>query len=384
MKKISLLGSTGSIGTQALEIIRENKDIEVLAMSCNKNIDLFEKQVREFKPKLVAVYDKDKKEEFEQRIKDLDIAVYADKEGLNKVATYKESELLLNAVVGMIGIEATIKAIENFKDIAIANKESLCCAGHLIMPLAKKNKVKILPVDSEHSAIFQALQGNENNKIRRLLLTASGGPFRNYTKKELENVSLKEALKHPNWSMGKKISIDSSTLINKGLEFMEAYWLFDVDIENIEIVIQKESIIHSMLEYEDGSIIAQLGSPDMKVPIQYALYYPYRKKLKTKFLDFSKLQKISIENVDYETFEGLKIAIESMKEGGSLPLVFNIANEYAVDLFLKEKIRYLDIVEYIKFALKSHKKVENPSLEEIFLIKEEVERGLKKFYEEKR
>lgn len=380
MKRISLLGSTGSIGTQTLEIVREQKDIEVLAMSCNNNIDLFEKQIREFSPKLVAVYNDEKAKILRERIKDLDIEVVASMEGLIRVAEYESADIVLTAVVGMIGIEPTIAAIKAGKNIALANKETLCCAGHIIMPLAKEYNVKILPVDSEHSAIFQCLNGNENNKISRILLTASGGPFRGYTKKDLEKVSLKDALKHPNWEMGKKISIDSSTLANKGLEFIEAFWLFGIDLDKIEIVVHKESIIHSMIEFEDGAVMAQLGTADMRLPIQYALYYPERKNLSGDRLDFFKLKSLNFEKPDLETFGALALAINSIKLGGSFPTVFNVANEFAVDLFLKEKIRYLDIVEYIKKAMLKHKKIDNPKLEDILNIKNETEAYLQSIY----
>lgn len=377
MKNISILGSTGSIGTQALDIVRDNKDINVVSMSCGSNIELFEKQIREFKPEIVSVFDENSANELRENIKDLDCKVFSNMEGLILVATYDRADLVLTAVVGMIGIEPTIAAINAGKDIALANKETLCCAGHLIMPLAKEKNVNIFPVDSEHSAIFQCLQGNENNKVSRILLTASGGPFRGYTKEMLKKVDLASALKHPNWSMGKKITIDSSTMVNKGLELIEAHWLFGVAPDNIEVVIQAQSIIHSMVEYEDGGIMAQLGTPDMHLPIQYAFCYPERKKLKGKRLDFTKFSSIDISKPDLEVFEGLKLAIEAIKVGGSMPTVFNAANEYAVALFLEEKIAYLDIIEFIKYAMKEHKYIENPSLEQILAIKDEVESNLK-------
>ena len=377
MKNISILGSTGSIGTQALDIVRDNKDINVVSMSCGSNIELFEKQIREFKPEIVSVFDENLANELRENIKDLDCKVFSNMEGLILVATYDRADLVLTAVVGMIGIEPTIAAINAGKDIALANKETLCCAGHLIMPLAKEKNINIFPVDSEHSAIFQCLQGNENNKVSRILLTASGGPFRGYTKEMLKKVDLASALKHPNWSMGKKITIDSSTMVNKGLELIEAYWLFGVAPDNIEVVIQAQSIIHSMVEYEDGGIMAQSGTPDMHLPIQYAFYYPERKKLKGERLDFTKFSSIDISKPDLEVFEGLKLAIEAIKVGGSMPTVFNAANEYAVALFLEEKIAYLDIIEFIKYAMKEHTYIENPSLEQILAIKDEVESNLK-------
>lgn len=382
MKKISILGSTGSIGTQALDVVRDNKDIKIVAMSCASNISLFEEQIREFKPEFVCVYDENLAKELENNIKDLNCKVYSGMSGLILVATAKQAELVLTAVVGMIGIEPTIAAIKAKKNIALANKETLCCAGHIIMPLAKEMGIDILPVDSEHSAIFQSLQGNKGNKISRILLTASGGPFRGYTKEMLKDVSLEKALKHPNWSMGKKITIDSSTMVNKGLELIEAHWLFDVAPENIEIIIQAQSIIHSMVEYEDGAIIAEMGTADMHLPIQYALYYPKRRFLKGDRLNFNKLSSIEISKPDLEVFEGLKLAIEAIKLGGSMPTVFNAANEYAVALFLEEKISYLDIVELIRYAMTKHKLINNPSLEQILDIKNEVDKLLLNFKKE--
>lgn len=384
MKKVSILGSTGSIGTQTLDIIRENDDLELVAMSCGKNIQLFEKQIREFKPKLVSVEDEALANELKEKISDIGCKILFGMEGLIGVAVFEEADIVVSALVGMIGIEPTIEAIKAKKDIALANKESLCCAGHIIMPLAKQMKVNIFPVDSEHSAVFQCLQGNEGNKVSRILLTASGGPFRGYTKEQLADVKLSDALKHPNWSMGKKITVDSSTMVNKGLELIEAYWLFGVKPENIEIIVQPQSIIHSMVEFEDGSVIAQLGTPDMHLPIQYALLYPERRFLKGERLDFTKLFSINIEKPDMEVFEGPKLAFEAIKRGGSMPTVFNAANEYAVSLFLNEKIRYLDIIEYIKYAMNNHKFIENPNLCDIMSIKKDTELGLSEFEKEYR
>lgn len=384
MKKVSILGSTGSIGTQTLDIIRENDDLELVAMSCGKNIQLFEKQIREFKPKLVSVEDEALANELKEKISDIGCKILFGMEGLIGVAVFEEADIVVSALVGMIGIEPTIEAIKAKKDIALANKESLCCAGHIIMPLAKQMKVNIFPVDSEHSAVFQCLQGNEGNKVSRILLTASGGPFRGYTKEQLADVKLSDALKHPNWSMGKKITVDSSTMVNKGLELIEAYWLFGVKPENIEIIVQPQSIIHSMVEFEDGSVIAQLGTPDMHLPIQYALLYPERRFLKGERLDFTKLFSINIEKPDMEVFEGPKLAFEAIKRGGSMPTVFNAANEYAVSLFLDEKIRYLDIIEYIKYAMNNHKFIENPNLCDILSIKKDTELGLSEFEKEYR
>ena len=384
MKKVSILGSTGSIGTQTLDIIRENDDLDLVAMSCGKNIQLFEKQIREFKPKLVSVEDEALANELKEKISDIGCKILFGMEGLIGVAVFEEADIVVSALVGMIGIEPTIEAIKAKKDIALANKESLCCAGHIIMPLAKQMKVNIFPVDSEHSAVFQCLQGNEGNKVSRILLTASGGPFRGYTKEQLADVKLSDALKHPNWSMGKKITVDSSTMVNKGLELIEAYWLFGVKPENIEIIVQPQSIIHSMVEFEDGSVIAQLGTPDMHLPIQYALLYPERRFLKGERLDFTKLFSINIEKPDMEVFEGPKLAFEAIKRGGSMPTVFNAANEYAVSLFLDEKIRYLDIIEYIKYAMNNHKSIENPNLCDILSIKKDTELGLSEFEKEYR
>jgi 1-deoxy-D-xylulose 5-phosphate reductoisomerase len=384
MKKVSILGSTGSIGTQTLDIIRENDDLELVAMSCGKNIQLFEKQIREFKPKLVSVEDEALANELKEKISDIGCKILFGMEGLIEAAVFEAADIVVSALVGMIGIEPTIEAIKAKKDIALANKESLCCAGHIIMPLAKRMKVNIFPVDSEHSAVFQCLQGNEGNKVSRILLTASGGPFRGYTKEQLADVKLSDALKHPNWSMGKKITVDSSTMVNKGLELIEAYWLFGVKPENIEIIVQPQSIIHSMVEFEDGSVIAQLGTPDMHLPIQYALLYPERRFLKGERLDFTKLFSINIEKPDMEVFEGPKLAFEAIKRGGSMPTVFNAANEYAVSLFLDEKIRYLDIIEYIKYAMNNHKFIENPNLCDILSIKKDTELGLSEFEKEYR
>ena len=384
MKKVSILGSTGSIGTQTLDIIRENDDLELVAMSCGKNIQLFEKQIREFKPKLVSVEDEALANELKEKISDIGCKILFGMEGLIEAAVFEAADIVVSALVGMIGIEPTIEAIKAKKDIALANKESLCCAGHIIMPLAKRMKVNIFPVDSEHSAVFQCLQGNEGNKVSRILLTASGGPFRGYTKEQLADVKLSDALKHPNWSMGKKITVDSSTMVNKGLELIEAYWLFGVKPENIEIIVQPQSIIHSMVEFEDGSVIAQLGTPDMHLPIQYALLYPERRFLKGERLDFTKLFSINIEKPDMEVFEGPKLAFEAIKRGGSMPTVFNAANEYAVSLFLDEKIRYRDIIEYIKYAMNNHKFIENPNLCDILSIKKDTELGLSEFEKEYR
>lgn len=372
MKKIAILGSTGSIGTQTLEVVRENKDIEVVGMAAGNNIHLLEKQIREFSPKVVAVWSEEKAKELRIKVSDLTVKVVSGMEGLIEIAILPETEILVTAIVGMIGIRPTIAGIEAGKNIALANKETLVTAGHIIMPLAQKYGVSILPVDSEHSAIFQSLQGNEKKAIHKILLTASGGPFRNRKREELENIQVEDALKHPNWEMGRKITIDSSTLVNKGLEVIEAKWLFDVKMEQIEVVVQPQSIIHSMVEYVDGAIIAELGTPDMKLPIQYALYYPERKYLPGDRLDFKKLSQITFEQPDMETFYGLRLAYEAGKAGGSLPTVFNAANEMAVSKFLNREIRYLEIPEIIEECMCNHKNIMNPSVEEILKTEQEV------------
>lgn len=372
MKKIAILGSTGSIGTQTLEVVRENKDIEVVGMAAGNNIHLLEKQIREFSPKVVAVWTEEKAKELRANISDLDVKIVSGMDGLIEIAVLPQTEILVTAIVGMIGIRPTIAGIEAGKNIALANKETLVTAGHIIMPLAKKHGVSILPVDSEHSAIFQSLQGNEHKAIHKILLTASGGPFRNRKREELENIQVEDALKHPNWEMGRKITIDSSTLVNKGLEVIEAKWLFDVKMEQIEVVVQPQSIIHSMVEYVDGAIIAELGTPDMKLPIQYALYYPERRYLLGDRLDFKKLSQITFEEPDMETFYGLRLAYEAGKVGGSLPTVFNAANELAVSKFLNREIRYLEIPEIIEECMQNHKNIINPSVEEILATEQEV------------
>ncbi|MBO5460443.1 MAG: 1-deoxy-D-xylulose-5-phosphate reductoisomerase [Ruminococcus sp.] len=382
MKKIAILGSTGSIGTQTLEVVRENGDIEVLALSAGSNIELLEKQIREFKPKLVSVWTEEKAQELRDKVKDLDVKVASGMDGLLEVAAIPESEILVTAIVGMIGIRPTIEAIKAGKDIALANKETLVTAGHIIMPLAKEYNVSILPVDSEHSAIFQSLQGGQRKALHKILLTASGGPFRGKKLEDLKNIQVEDALKHPNWAMGRKITIDSSTMVNKGLEVIEAKWLFDVSIDQVEVVVQPQSIIHSMVEYEDGAIIAELGTPDMKLPIQYALYYPERRYLPGDRLDFGKLSQITFEKPDLETFYGLKLAMEAGKTGGSLPTVFNAANEKAVAMFLNREIRYLQIPELIQKCMEAHKVIADPTVDEILAAEqatyEYIESGILK------
>ena len=372
MKKIAILGSTGSIGTQTLEIVRTNGDLEVTALAAGNNIDLLEQQVREFRPKLAAVWKEERAAELKSRVRDMDIEIVSGMDGLLSVAAVPESEILVTAIVGMIGILPTIEAIKAGKDIALANKETLVTAGHIIMPLAKERGVSILPVDSEHSAIFQSLQGGQRKALHKILLTASGGPFRGKKREELKNIQVEDALKHPNWEMGRKITIDSSTMVNKGLEVIEAKWLFGVTVDQIQVVVQPQSIIHSMVEYEDGAVIAQLGTPDMMLPIQYALYYPERRYLPGDRLDFAALQQITFEKPDMETFYGLKLAYEAGRRGGSLPTVLNAANERAVAMFLDRKIGYLQIPEIIQACMENHKNIEDPTVEEILKTEQET------------
>lgn len=372
MKKIAVLGSTGSIGTQTLEIVRTNRDIEVTALAAGNNIELLEKQIREFRPKLAAVWSEEKAVQLRTALGDMDVKVVSGMDGLLAVAAEPESDILVTAIVGMIGIRPTIEAIKAGKDIALANKETLVTAGHIIMPLAREKGVSILPVDSEHSAIFQSLQGGQEKALHKILLTASGGPFRGKKKEELENIQVEDALKHPNWEMGRKITIDSSTMVNKGLEVIEAKWLFGVSVDQIQVVVQPQSIIHSMVEYEDGAVIAQLGTPDMKLPIQYALYYPERRYLPGERLDFAALTQITFEKPDMETFYGLKLAFEAGRRGGSLPTVFNAANELAVAMFLDRKIRYLQIPEIIQACMENHKNIEDPTVEQILKTEKET------------
>ena len=372
IKKISVLGSTGSIGTQTLEIARYNQDIGITALAAGSIVELLEKQVREFHPKIACLWKEEAARELKRRIRDLDVKVVSGMEGLMEAACEPEAQIVVTAVVGMIGIRPTIAAMEAGKDIALANKETLVTAGHIIMPLAKEKGVKILPVDSEHSAIFQCLQGAGENRIHKILLTASGGPFRGRSREQLAGVQPEDALKHPNWSMGRKITIDSSTMVNKGLEVMEAHWLFDVDMDQVQVVIQPASVIHSMIEYEDGAVIAQLGTPDMKLPIQYALYYPERRFLPGDRLDFTKLKEITFDEPDMETFRGLKLAYEAGKAGGSLPTVFNAANELAVSLFLEKKIPYLAITDLIQGAMENHKRKAAPNVDQILAAEQEA------------
>ncbi len=365
MKTISILGSTGSIGTQTLDVVRANKDIKVAALAAGQNIDRLEAQIREFLPRLAAVWDEKKAGELRARVRDLDVRIVSGMEGLLEAATEPSAQIVVTAVVGMIGIRPTIAAMEAGKDIALANKETLVTAGHRIMELAAEKGVRILPVDSEHSAIFQCLNGERENPIHRILLTASGGPFRGRTREELRQVRVEDALKHPNWAMGRKITIDSSTMVNKGLEVMEARWLFGVSMDQVTVVVQPQSVIHSMVEFEDGAVMAQLGTPDMKLPIQYALYYPQRRFLAGERLDFAKLGQITFEAPDFETFPGLALAYRAGKRGGTLPTVFNAANELAVQKFLNREIEYLAITDIIEAAMEAHRVTEHPTVEEI-------------------
>ena len=372
MKKIAILGSTGSIGTQTLDIVSKNDDLQVVGIAAGRNIDLLEKQIRQFSPRLAAVGDEKKAQELKLRVQDTDCKIVGGMEGLIELAVMEEAEILVTAIVGMIGICPTVAAICAGKHIALANKETLVTAGHIIMPLAKEHNVKILPVDSEHSAIFQALNGENPKTIEKLLITASGGPFRGKKTEELKNMRVEDALKHPNWAMGQKITIDSATLVNKGLEVMEAKWLFDVDLDRIQVVVQPQSVIHSMIEFKDGSIMAQLGTPDMRLSIQYALYEGERKYLDGERLDFAKLASITFENPDMETFKGLPLAMQASKTGGSMPTVFNAANEKAVALFLNRKIGFLDIYEIIENAMNEHELILNPTIEEILNIEQDI------------
>ena len=372
MKNIAILGSTGSIGTQTLDVARKNEDLRVVAVSAGKSVEKLEEQIREFHPILAAVWDEKAARDLKTRIADTDTKVVSGMEGLLELASMPESEILVTAIVGMIGIRPTMEGIRAGKDIALANKETLVTAGHLIMPMAREYGVSILPVDSEHSAIFQAIHGEENKEIHKLLITASGGPFRGRTTEELRRVTVADTLKHPNWVMGRKITVDSATLVNKGLEVMEDRWLFDMDLDHIQVVVQPQSIIHSMVEFKDGAIMAQLGTPDMRLPIQYALYYPHRRYLDGDRLDFTKLREITFEVPDMETFRGLPMAIQASREGGSMPTVFNAANELAVKKFLEEKIGFLDIYEIIAQSMERHKKIAHPDLDEILSVEQDT------------
>ena len=371
MKNIAVLGSTGSIGTQTLEIVREQEGLKVVALAAGTNAKLMEEQIREFQPLIACMWDEEAGKIVRTAVADTKTKVVYGMEGLLEIAAMPESDILVTAIVGMIGIRPTIAAIEAGKDIALANKETLVTAGHIIMPLAKKMGVSILPVDSEHSAIFQSLQGQDKDGIDKILLTASCGPFRGKKKEELVNMTAADALKHPNWSMGRKITIDSASLVNKGLEVIEAKWLFDVTLDQIQVLIQPQSILHSAVQFKDGAVIGQMGVPDMKLPIQYALFYPKRLPMKNNTIDFFELANMTFEKPDMETFEGLSMAYEASRIGGSMPTVFNAANERAVALFLDNKIKFLQIYELIRASMENHKMIENPTVEQILAAEQE-------------
>lgn len=365
MINLSILGSTGSIGTQTLDIVRANNDINVVALAAGKNIDMLEKQAREFNPEIVSIEGEALATDLKERLKDTNIKVVCNMDGLCECASIKSASLVVTAVVGMMGIRPTIAAIKAGKNIALANKETLVTAGHIIIPMAEEYNVKIYPVDSEHSAIFQSLNGERRQELRKILLTASGGPFRGKDKEFLKTVKLEDALKHPNWSMGQKITIDSATMVNKGLEVIEAKWLFGVDIHDIEVYVHPQSIVHSAVEYKDGAVIAQLGIPDMKLPIQYAIYYPERRCIDNEPLNLFEIGSLTFEKPDLDVFEGLKLAYKAGNIGGSMPTVFNAANEKAVALFLNRQIEFLDIVDIIGECMNGHQTIENPTLDEI-------------------
>lgn len=372
MNKIAILGSTGSIGTQTLEIIRSNDDLQVVALAAGSNVELMEKQIREFSPSIAAMWSETACEELKIRVADTPVKVLSGMEGLLQIAVMEAADVLVTAIVGMIGIKPTIAAIENGKTIALANKETLVTAGHIIMPLAAKHHVDILPVDSEHSAIFQSMNGENKRRMSKIFLTASGGPFRGKTKEQLRDMRVEDALKHPNWAMGRKITIDSATMVNKGLEVIEAKWLFDAELSQIEVVVHPQSIIHSMVEYADGAVIAQLGTPDMKLPIAYALFYPDRRPMDGKRVNFFDLKQLTFEKPDLETFQGLKLAFDAANRGGSMPTVYNAANEKAVSLFLDRKIGFMQIPELIAASMERHKPIENPKVEEILQAEAET------------
>ncbi|MCQ2525887.1 MAG: 1-deoxy-D-xylulose-5-phosphate reductoisomerase [Lachnospiraceae bacterium] len=372
-KNIVVLGSTGSIGTQTLEVVRSyHESLSVLALAAGTNVDLMEKQIREFKPQVAVMWTKEAAEALKIRVADTSVKVLTGMEGLLEISVLPDADIVLTAVVGMIGIRPTIAAIEAGKDIALANKETLVCAGHIIMPLAEKKGVKILPVDSEHSAIFQSLNGEHGNKIKKILLTASGGPFRGMTTEQLRTKTVEDALKHPNWSMGRKITVDSASLVNKGLEVLEASWLFGVEPERVQVVVHPQSILHSAVEFEDGAVIGQMGTPDMKLPIQYALFYPERLSMNGTKLDLFEVAQLTFEKPDTAVFKGLPLALRAAQQGGSMPTVFNAANELAVAGFLDKKISFLEIYEIIEKAMDAHKVVNNPSVEEILAAEAEV------------
>ena len=373
MKKIAILGSTGSIGRQTLDVVREQKDIEVAALCARNSVDLIESQIREFNPKTAVLWDEDAAADLRIRVRDLDVKVLSGMEGILEVASMEGYDYFVTASMGMVGVRPTVAAIESGKNIALANKETLVTAGHIIMPLAAAKGVPILPVDSEHSAIFQSLVGEEGNRIAKIWLTASGGPFRGKKASDLENVTPESALHHPTWAMGPKITIDSSTLVNKGLEVIEAKWLFDVAPSQIQVLVHPQSVIHSMVEYEDGAIIAELGVPDMRLPIQYALYYPERRPMGGSKMDFYALGQMTFEKPDMETFPALQLAYDAIGKGGNLPTVFNAADELAVQAFLDRRIRYPEITEMIRYSMENCRFIDNPTIDEVFDTEKEVQ-----------
>ena len=374
MKHIAVLGSTGSIGTQTLDVVRKHPEMmDVVALACGSRIDLIEKQAREFCPEIVAVYDEKAASDLAVRLADTNVKVLGGMDGLIEMCRIPTADVVVTAIVGMIGIRPTIAAIEAGKDIALANKETCVCAGHIILPLAAEKGVKILPVDSEHSAIFQVLQGRAGSAIRRILLTASGGPFRGRTREELMNVTAAQALAHPTWSMGPNITVDSASMVNKGLEVIEAKWLFDVDVDQIEVVIQPQSIIHSAVEYEDGSILAQMGPSDMRIAIQYALTYPLHLPSPAVPLDFRTLAGHELGVPDNETFRGLPLAISAIRTGGSMPVVFNASNEWANAIFRRGDISFLQIYDVIEDTMSRHSVIAAPTVDEIFAVQDEID-----------
>ena len=372
MKNIAVLGSTGSIGTQTLDVVRNNEDIRVVALSAGSNIELLEQQAREFSPEVVSVAEKKDAEKLRKKLEGTGVKVLWGMDGLIEAAQHPSADTVVTAVVGMMGLRPTVAAINSGKDIALANKETLVTAGHIIMPLAKEKNVRILPVDSEHSAILQCLTGEDQREVSRIIITASGGPFRGRTREQMKDVRLEDALKHPNWSMGRKITIDSATMVNKGLEVIEAKWLFGLDAEDIKVIVQPQSVIHSMVEFVDGGIMAQLGTPDMRLPIQYAIYYPHRRPLPGERLDFGALKQITFEEPDFENFRGLALAFEALKTGGSMTTVYNAANELAVRRFLNREIGFLDITAMIEDSMKAHEVIENPDIEQILRTERET------------
>ncbi|MCI6331726.1 MAG: 1-deoxy-D-xylulose-5-phosphate reductoisomerase [Lachnospiraceae bacterium] len=381
MKNIAVLGSTGSIGTQTLDIVRNNTDeLKIKVLAAGSNVELIEKQIREFKPEIAVLYNADKANELKIKIADTGVKVLSGMDGMIEAATFDDVDTVVTSMVGMIGIKPTIAAIKAGKNIALANKETLVTAGHIIMPLIKEHKVSLLPVDSEHSAIFQSMNGENRKRISKILLTASGGPFRGKSYEELKNVTLEDALKHPNWAMGQKITVDSATLVNKGLEVMEAAWLFDVDVSMIQVVVHPQSVIHSMVEYEDTAVIAQLGCPDMRLPIQYALFYPDRRFLDAKKLDFFEMKSLTFEKPDMDTFKGLKFAMEAAEFGGSMPTVFNASNEEAVAMFLNKKIGFLDIYRIIEESMNRHTIISNPDIDTVLSVERDTREFIRKSF----